>query len=313
MAGVRAAKAVSLGKGVEANMSDCLFINGIYEAILDDIEKTQGSDSGKPCFLQPYSTGRIKLLAKSNPTPKNPITLYISLSKSLNAVSFRAKIVGWQDKRELAKNPAALARLKQHIANFQKHENGVYLEAEPGKPCVNLISVIDLTRLKTPFPVSCLIKTSDGTPLKNRTRSGNWSVVREQLPWLGTLQQFVEEDVESELQVGVTNSRTDDSAARQERLATAPKKPEPIQIVSRSFLRNRDVIVEALFRAKGICEQCHCPAPFHRASDDTPYLEVHHRIMLSEGGEDTVANALALCPNCHRKLHFGKSDNPSED
>jgi 5-methylcytosine-specific restriction protein A len=28
-------------------------------------------------------------------------------------------------------------------------------------------------------------------------------------------------------------------------------------------------------------------------------------VMLAEGGEDTVENALALCPNCHRRLHFG--------
>ncbi len=40
-------------------------------------------------------------------------------------------------------------------------------------------------------------------------------------------------------------------------------------------------------------------------SDKTPYLEVHHRIPLAKKGEDTVANAIALCPNCHRKSHYG--------
>jgi 5-methylcytosine-specific restriction protein A len=42
-----------------------------------------------------------------------------------------------------------------------------------------------------------------------------------------------------------------------------------------------------------------------RASDGNPYLEVHHWIRLADGGEDTVNNAIAACPNCHRQQHFG--------
>ena len=83
-------------------------------------------------------------------------------------------------------------------------------------------------------------------------------------------------------------------------------------MVSKVYRRNPDVIAEVLHRALGKCEGCLSPAPFERASDGSPYLEVHHRILLSQGGEDTVANAFALCPNCHRKLHFGKIDSPIE-
>uniref|UniRef100_UPI003D06D395 HNH endonuclease n=1 Tax=Alcaligenes faecalis TaxID=511 RepID=UPI003D06D395 len=64
-------------------------------------------------------------------------------------------------------------------------------------------------------------------------------------------------------------------------------------------------MAEVLERASGSCEACKEPAPFKRKSDGTPYLEVHHRIQLAHGGEDTVENAIALCPNCHRKAHFG--------
>ncbi|MGL6002403.1 MAG: HNH endonuclease, partial [Plesiomonas sp.] len=55
----------------------------------------------------------------------------------------------------------------------------------------------------------------------------------------------------------------------------------------------------------GCCQKCKNEAPFNRKSDGTPYLEVHHKIFLSDGGEDTVENSIALCPNCHRELHFG--------
>ncbi|WP_256325004.1 HNH endonuclease signature motif containing protein [Nitrosomonas sp. Nm132] len=42
-----------------------------------------------------------------------------------------------------------------------------------------------------------------------------------------------------------------------------------------------------------------------RKHDGSPYLEVHHKIPLAFGGEDTVVNAIALCPNCHREAHYG--------
>ncbi|WP_330847424.1 HNH endonuclease signature motif containing protein [Alicycliphilus denitrificans] len=50
----------------------------------------------------------------------------------------------------------------------------------------------------------------------------------------------------------------------------------------------------------------HGSSLFVRASDGTPYLKVHHRVHLAHGGPDTVANTLALCPNCHRLRHFGR-------
>ena len=275
-----------------------------------EIEKVQKDHPGLRCYLQPYSSGRIKLLAESDPTPDNPVTLYLSLTGSLNEVSFRARIIGWQDKRELANDSVSLAALNEHIKQFQPSENDIYFEARGGKPCVNLISVTDVKRYETPFSVSCLIKTADDKPLKKRTRAGGWSPVQEQNEWLGTLTEAVNDDVEASLQAEVAKSLVDDSAARQLRLQTAPKLPPSIQVISRAFRRNPDVIAEVLIRAKGICELCSMAAPFLRASNNTPYLEVHHRIMLADGGEDTIANAVALCPNCHRKLHFGKTETP---
>lgn len=43
-------------------------------------------------------------------------------------------------------------------------------------------------------------------------------------------------------------------------------------------------------------------APFQN-KDGEPYLETHHIICLSHGGPDTIDNTVALCPNCHRKMH----------
>lgn len=94
-------------------------------------------------------------------------------------------------------------------------------------------------------------------------------------------------------------------AERLKRLESAPKFPNRKTIVSEIFLRNPDVVAEVLFRANEQCEGCKKPAPFTRKRNNTGYLEVHHKIPLSKGGFDTVANAVALCPNCHRQEHFG--------
>ena len=92
---------------------------------------------------------------------------------------------------------------------------------------------------------------------------------------------------------------------RDKRLEVAPKKPESISVTIKVYVRNPDVVAAVLARAKGVCEGCKKPAPFIRAKDNSPYLEVHHKIQLAKGGEDTVLNAIALCPNCHREYHYG--------
>lgn len=53
--------------------------------------------------------------------------------------------------------------------------------------------------------------------------------------------------------------------------------------------------------AKGICQLCENKAPFEVKGK--PFLHVHHIEYLSNGGEDTIENAIAVCPNCHAKIH----------
>lgn len=112
---------------------------------------------------------------------------------------------------------------------------------------------------------------------------------------------------EDEFQQAVEKAMNDDPTKRQQRLAEASKLPKKILIQIEVFRRNPDVVAEVLMHAQGECKRCQQNAPFKRKSDGTPYLEVHHKIQLANGGEDTVDNAEALCPNCHRKEHFGES------
>ena len=92
---------------------------------------------------------------------------------------------------------------------------------------------------------------------------------------------------------------------RQAQLNASPKLPEKVARLVETFKRSPYVVAEVLHRAAGVCGSCLKAAPFTRKKDGAPYLEVHHRKQLAHGGEDTVANAIALCPNCHRELHYG--------
>jgi 5-methylcytosine-specific restriction protein A len=103
----------------------------------------------------------------------------------------------------------------------------------------------------------------------------------------------------------VQKSRASGQKARSQRLVSANKKPKKIMLQIEGYQRNADVVAEVLSRAGGICEGCTKAAPFISKSKNAPYLEVHHKILLSKGGDDSVENAIALCPNCHRERHFG--------
>jgi 5-methylcytosine-specific restriction enzyme A len=92
---------------------------------------------------------------------------------------------------------------------------------------------------------------------------------------------------------------------RQAQLNASPKLPERVARLVETFKRSPYVVAEVLHRAAGVCGSCQKAAPFARKKDGAPYLEVHHRRQLAHGGEDTVANAIAVCPNCHRELHYG--------
>ena len=116
------------------------------------------------------------------------------------------------------------------------------------------------------------------------------------------------DDYFRDLNQRVASSQQSGRGARQKRLATASARPRAVLTTTVTYQRNPDVIAEVLGRANGFCERCKNPAPFIRAANSTPYLEVHHTIPLAQGGDDTVANALALCPNCHRQLHHGLTE-----
>lgn len=86
---------------------------------------------------------------------------------------------------------------------------------------------------------------------------------------------------------------------------TAIGKPKRKSRTVSDFIRNPYVVAAAILRANGRCEMPECRRELFNRDDGTPFLEVHHVTPLAEGGDDTLINAAALCPACHRELHYG--------
>ena len=70
------------------------------------------------------------------------------------------------------------------------------------------------------------------------------------------------------------------------------------------YERSELIRAYVLERAQGHCENCALPAPFTTIKN-APYLEPHHMRRLSDGGPDDPRFMAALCPNCHRRVHYG--------
>lgn len=86
--------------------------------------------------------------------------------------------------------------------------------------------------------------------------------------------------------------------------AAARGKKNPSERTVTTTQKERDAYVSEHVkrRTKGICDLCNNPAPF-KDKKGKPYLESHHVKWLADGGEDTIENAVGLCPNCHKKMH----------
>ena len=118
---------------------------------------------------------------------------------------------------------------------------------------------------------------------------------------------FIKTDIkeyEKELYNQVKGSLKIDHNELLKKISKGREIPETKQVVQTVYNRNSAVIAYVLQKANGICQECKNSAPFLRRSDNTPYLEVHHKKPLANGGEDTIENTVALCPNCHRKMHY---------
>ena len=112
------------------------------------------------------------------PSPESPMRHYLSVTTALATVRYEAEIVGWDDKRALS--PAKRHVLNRIIYCLQPGEGGVYDASRSNEGrSVNLLHVRRLRKLKKPFRVDRLVKSSDGKAVSpNRATAGGWSYIK---------------------------------------------------------------------------------------------------------------------------------------
>lgn len=103
-----------------------------------------------------------------------------------------------------------------------------------------------------------------------------------------------------------TGSTDDLASLRAKAIAAAQSSPRSKKSGSTATAYERSQIIRdyVFARAKGVCEHCGEPAPFV-TTVGTPFLEVHHIRRLSDGGPDDPRFMIGVCPNCHRRAHYG--------
>ena len=154
-----------------------LFINGVFESVLEEIWSNLAKAPGGILFLQPHSDTPIVKLRDDPPSTEDPVTLYLSKSNSLDKVSYLADIIGWEDKTKLTETRKD--DVLKILDSLQPEEGGLFNLSNTDQPSVNLLSIRRFAKLGHPFSVEDLIKISDGKPLSpNRSRAGGWSYVR---------------------------------------------------------------------------------------------------------------------------------------
>ena len=106
----------------------------------------------------------------------------------------------------------------------------------------------------------------------------------------------------SELEI---SKLSDKELAKYASIKNVNKEPKTTETV----VYYRDPYLKQMVKrlADGKCQYCGNDAPFLDKQGE-PYLEEHHVIGLAEGGKDAIDNVVAICPNCHRKVHVLKDE-----
>lgn len=117
---------------------------------------------------------------------------------------------------------------------------------------------------------------------------------------------IITEDFEPTSDSGIYEKRADSLLTNKSIVNKPMGSASPRSITTQVTVFERWPAVKAyvLSRSRGKCELCG-GTPFAK-DDGTPFLEIHHLQPLAQNGPDTVENTVALCPNCHRELHYGK-------
>ena len=99
-------------------------------------------------------------------------------------------------------------------------------------------------------------------------------------------------------------SEANENLANNIKASNNGKQKTPFRWVTTTVYERNPYIAQYVKNlADGKCQLCEQPAPFEDTFGN-PFLESHHIHWLSKGGQDAIQNTVALCSNCHQKMHI---------
>lgn len=145
------------------------------------------------------------------------------------------------------------------------------------------VSVFDATRPSVPRPAFLVTRLDDPHAIRAITQ------------FVLAVARFKDQDGQVDTDALTTKQ------LKAKALAASAKPRRTLQQVV-TFERSAYVTAYAKRRANGRCDLCEKRAPFEIKGK--PFLECHHIERLADNGDDSVRNTVALCPNCHRRMHL---------
>ena len=174
------------------------------------------------------------------------------------------------------------------------NQNGTLFYSDTNGVEVHLFEVIT----KAVYTYRGVVKLVD-KPYKSRQPDDNGNM---RDVWMFPVMPISEDSksISHELTEQEMSKLSDRELARYAAVKNVKKEPK----ITETIVHYRDPYLKQMVKriADGKCQHCGNDAPFIDKHGE-PYLESHHVIRLADGGQDTMDNVVAVCPNCHRKLH----------
>lgn len=221
--------------------------------------------------------------------------------------NFGVKEVSKNDKRKGAFVPNAAQKAALGAAGIEPGEGGDHAT----RIKIHVINDPDWENLDTSYYASMRTGAGRRPELRMGRDFIRWINLHERIA-VGNIgnQIYAWKDSDCKILIGDPSSIIAKTVDKNHLLARARKakgRPSRYHRTVLDFERNIAVVAGALVRADGVCEMPGCKVKLFDRDDGTKFLEVHHVVPLAENGEDTLANAAAICPMCHRELHFGSN------
>ncbi len=181
---------------------------------------------------------------------------------------------------------------------FDSQDRRWYAEIVNLFPFFNLISIDDFRSFIT------ISRTGSVTFLNDTQWARLQWIVNQKNP--GSFPNAVApeaEDLQKEYEKAVQKESSRPLSELKKDAAKKSSKPAASTVQTKVYHRDPTISAYVKKRANGYCQLCNTKAPFNDQNGD-PYLECHHIEWLSKGGMDSADNCVALCPNCHRKMHI---------